>query len=163
MAKTQTQAAVAEATFRGGELDLGSLNQLLGFHVRMSAAAIYRDFSASLKDLDLTQKQYAVLSLINANPGCSQIALGATLDTDRATMMAIVDRLQDRRLLFRSPSKVDRRRQELNLTEDGRSVLAEATRRIEMHEQRFTSRFSAPELQQLILALRRIYGEPTGV
>jgi DNA-binding MarR family transcriptional regulator len=74
-------------------------------------------------------------------------------------MMAMVDRLQRRHLLFRTRSKVDRRRQELYLTDEGRAVHAEAVRLIQAHEKQFTSRFSPAELQQLLSLLRRIHGE----
>jgi DNA-binding MarR family transcriptional regulator len=156
MAKTQIQP-VPDPAMKSGELDLKGLSGLLGFNIRMAQVAIYRDFTAALKALDLTQKQFAVLSLLEANPGSSQIALGTTLGTDRATMMAMVDRLQKRHLLFRARSKVDRRRQELYLTDEGLAVHAEAVRLIQAHEKQFTSRFSAPELQQLLTLLRRIH------
>jgi len=138
-------------------LDLDGLTDLLGFHVRLAQSAIYRDFAASLKELDLTQKLCAVLTLLKANPGVSQIALANTLGTDRATMMAIVDRLQDRHLLYRERSKSDRRRQELYLTEEGQRVLAQAMRLIAKHEARFKSRFTAGELKTFVEMLRRVH------
>ena len=79
-------------------LALGALDGVLGFHVRMAAAAIYRDFAASMAALELTQKQFAVLELIACNSGVSQTDLAATLGTDRATMMALIDRLEARGL-----------------------------------------------------------------
>lgn len=156
---TATRAALSETSAKSSELELGDLAGLMGFHLRLAQVAMYRDFSVALKPLDLTQKQCAVLSLLSSNPGCSQIALGAALGADRATMMAIVDRLQDRHLLFRIRSKTDRRRQELYLTNEGRAALDEALRLIRDHEARFTQRFTAAELQQLLGFLARIYGD----
>jgi len=138
-------------------LALGRLTSLFGFHLRMAQVAIYRDFAAALADLGLTQKQCAVMELIAANPGASQIDLAATLGTDRATMMALVDRLDDRGLLTRSRSAVDRRRQELRLTELGTATLTETRRRIDAHEQRFLTRFSAQEVETLVACLKRLY------
>src|SRR6185312_7164884 len=103
------------------------------FHLRMASAAIARDFAAVMQGLDLTQKQYAVLELIDANTGVSQIDLATTLGTDRATMMAIVDRLDARRLLTRRRSASDGRRQELQLTAAGTRLLADARRRAASH------------------------------
>lgn len=137
-------------------LKLDGLTELLGFHLRMAHVALYRDFIASLKAVDLTQKQAAVLTLIEANPGCSQIALAGTLGADRATMMAIVDRLQDRSLLYRTRSTVDRRRQELYLTDEGTAVLHQAQSLIAEHEARFAKRFTAQEFALLKDMLGRI-------
>ena len=44
-------------------------------------------------------------------------------------MMAIVDRLEDRKLILRERSRQDGRRQELYLTPKGRKVLAQSQAR----------------------------------
>lgn len=138
-------------------LDMDGLPELLGFHLRLAQVAIYRDFSTSLAPLDLTQKQAATLELIGANSGASQVDLAATLGTDRATMMAMVDRLEARGLLLRVRSSADRRRQHLHLTDLGEQVLTEAKRLIAEHEARFKQRFTPAELEALVEGLRRIH------
>ena len=140
------------------KLDLGRLAPLLGFHLRMASAAIARDFADHLGALDLTQKQYAVLELVFANPGASQVDLARTLGTDRATMMALVDRLEGRGLIARQPSPRDRRRQDLQLTTEGVALLAEARRRIARHERRFKARLGADDTAHLLAVLGRLVG-----
>lgn len=137
-------------------LDLGVLDDLLGFHLRMALLAVYRDFTSALDGFDLTQRQVATLELVRANPGSSQVDLASVLGTDRATMMSVVDRLEKRHFLKRERSREDRRRQELHLTDGGRKVLAEAKARIAEHERKFTSRFTQAELEALVQALRRV-------
>jgi len=139
------------------KLHLDGLPDLLGFHLRLAHVAMYRDFTTALADLDLTQKQCATLQLIAANPGVSQVDLAATLGTDRATMMATVDRLEQRGCLLRTRSLSDRRRQELNLTPEGEAILARAMHAIGAHERHFTSRFTPAELKALVNALGRIH------
>ncbi|MBX5204594.1 MarR family transcriptional regulator [Rhizobium sp. NZLR1] len=138
-------------------LDVGRLGDLLGFHLRMAHVAIYRDFAETMEELRLTQKQLAVMELVAGNPGVSQIDLANTLGTDRATMMALVNRLAARDFIERRPSAADRRRQELHLTEAGRATLARARALIAMHEQRFIELFSPDEMDALLAALKRIY------
>ncbi|WP_349433395.1 MarR family transcriptional regulator [Pararhizobium sp. A13] len=138
-------------------LDVGRLGDLLGFHLRMAHVAIYRDFAETMEELALTQKQLAVMELISGNPGASQIDLAHTLGTDRATMMALVNRLAARDLIERRPSAADRRRQELHLTKAGSAMLARARKLIDMHEQRFIDLFSLAEMDALLVALKRIY------
>jgi DNA-binding MarR family transcriptional regulator len=139
------------------KLDLDGLKDLLGFHLRLAQLAIYRDFALAMADLDLTQKQCATLQLIGANPAVSQVDLAATLGTDRATMMAMVDRLEQRDLVMRTRSVSDRRRQELNLTAAGEDLLVRAKRAIAEHERHFTSRFTPDEMKALMNALSRIH------
>jgi len=137
-------------------MDLGTLAGLLGFHVRMAQAVIYRDFAAAVAGLDLTQKQFAVLELLAANPGASQIDLGATLGTDRATMMALVDRLAARGWVERAVSANDRRRQELRLTQTGQAGLSEARQLVVAHEARLLADISPAERQLVIDVLGRL-------
>lgn len=139
------------------KLHLDGLPDLLGFHLRLAHVAMYRDFANAMADLDLTQKQCATLQLIGANPAVSQVDLAATLGTDRATMMAMIDRLEQRGFLSRTRSVSDRRRQELNLTPEGEAMLARARRAIADHERHFTSHFTAAELKALMNALSRIH------
>jgi DNA-binding MarR family transcriptional regulator len=139
-------------------LSLGELDGLLGFHLRLAQAALYRDFAASLAKLDLTQRQFATLELIRANPGGSQVDLAQVLRLDRPAMMAVVDRLEQRGLLLRERSASDRRRQEIRLTEAGRDLLEQATRRVRRHDGRFLSRFSRADAKILVGWLRRIHG-----
>jgi DNA-binding MarR family transcriptional regulator len=138
-------------------LDVGRLGDLLGFHLRMAHIAIYRDFAETMEELALTQKQLAVMELVAGNPGASQIDLANTLGTDRATMMALINRLAARALIERHPSAADRRRQELHLTKAGTAMLVRARKLIDLHEQRFISLFSQDEMDGLLAALKRIY------
>lgn len=137
-------------------LSFGRLDGLLGFHLRMASAALARDFAASLGDLELTQTQCALLELIAANPGVSQIEMAAALGMDRATTMGVVDRLEARGLVRRSPSRRDRRRQDLQLTDSGEALLATARRLIAAHERRFADRLGPHGAAQLIGLLREV-------
>jgi DNA-binding MarR family transcriptional regulator len=138
-------------------LRLGELGDRLGFHLRLAHTAMWRDFAAAMARLDLTQRQAGVLELIADNPGVSQVDLAAALVTDRATMMAIVDRLDDRGLVQRRRSIEDRRRQELHLTAQGATMVEETRRTIRAHEARFKGLFTPAELEALTAALKRIH------
>ena len=140
----------------GPSLMFEELDGLLGYRLRRAQGAMHRDFMAAVASLDLTQKQAATLWLINGNPGVAQVAVASALGMDRATMMAIVDRLEERRLVIRQRSSTDRRRQELYLTPAGQSALRKAKARIAKHEERFKSLFTAAELQSLLTALQRL-------
>lgn len=158
MVRSTSAAATVEFT-AGDELGDGGLDALLGFHVRLANVAMYRDFASTLEKLDLTQRQAATLALIGANPGAPQVAIAARLGSDRATIMAMVDRLETRGLLTRERSKSDRRRQELYLTPLGQKTLAEAKALIAEHELRFTAKFKPAELAALFEALKRIHDQ----
>lgn len=138
---------------------LGGLDQIVGLHIRLANGAIYRHFSETCSDLGLTQKQVAVLWLIDDNPGIAQADIGRLLQMDRATVMAIVNRLQDRGLVERGASTADRRRQTLHLTDEGYASLVVARECIAEHEKWLKERFSPGETALLIELLSRIHGQ----
>ena len=130
MPRTATLKKVdASAELQGPELMFEELDGLLGYRLRRAQGAMHRDYMAAVSGLDLTQKQTATLWLLNANPGVSQVSVAGALGMDRATMMSVTDRLEDRGLLIRKRSTVDRRRQELYLTPRGLSMLRKARSR----------------------------------
>lgn len=136
---------------------LGAIDDIIGFHIRLAHGAAYRHFTETFSELGLTQKMVSVLWLISDHPHIAQADIGRQLQMDRATTMAIINRLEARGLLVRGASKLDRRRQTLTLTGDGQVALAEARRCIEAHERWLKSRFTKREAALLIELLRRIH------
>jgi DNA-binding MarR family transcriptional regulator len=137
------------------QLMFEELDGLLGYRLRRAQGAMHRDFMNAVADLELTQKQVACLWLINANPGVAQVSVAGALDMDRATMMAVTDRLEGRGLVIRKRSTVDRRRQELYLTPAGLSLLRKIKARIAEHERHFKAMFKPAELAALLAALQK--------
>ena len=111
-----------------------------------------------MASLDLTQKQTGVLWLIGANAGVSQITLANAVMMDRASMMAIIDRLEDRGLIIRKKSTRDGRKQELYLTPKGRQVLTQSKAMVEKNEEWIKSHFAPAELEGFLAAVKRIRG-----
>ncbi|GMM93387.1 MarR family winged helix-turn-helix transcriptional regulator [Qipengyuania sp. MTN3-11] len=136
---------------------VGAIGDILGFHIRLAHGAVYRHFMETFAHLDLTQKQVSVMWLVDEHPGIAQTDLARRLQMDRATVMAIVNRLQARDFLERGRSQSDRRRQTLSLRPAGKDALADARQAIQAHEAWLKARFSEREVKQLIGLLERIH------
>jgi DNA-binding MarR family transcriptional regulator len=136
---------------------LGGLEGIVGFHIRLAHGAVYRHFTETFADLDLTQKQVSALWLISEFPGISQIDLGRRLRMDRATTMTIVNRLQARAFLRRERSTSDARKQALYLAAAGVDALGKAQHCIAEHEAWLKRRFTAGEVEKLVEMLARIH------
>ncbi|HEY0962208.1 MAG TPA: MarR family transcriptional regulator [Pseudomonadales bacterium] len=156
MARAATVTRALPEKAASNDIAFGDFGELLGYRLRRAQAAVHRDFAGSVAGLDLTQKQAAIIWLIHGNPGVSQVAVAGALDMDRPTMMALTDRLELRGLITRVRSTVDRRRQELHLTPDGRSLLAKLKKRIARHEQRIRELFTPAELASFVSALDKL-------
>ena len=140
-----------------GDEDIGEIAGIVGFHLRLAHGAVYRHFTESFADLDLTQKQVSVLWLVGDHPDIAQTDLAQRMRMDRATTMAIVNRLEARRYLLRGKSASDARKQTLNLTEAGAKALVVAKDAIREHERWLKARFSDAEVAKLIEMLTRIH------
>jgi DNA-binding MarR family transcriptional regulator len=140
-----------------GDDDVGEIGSIVGFHLRLAHGAVYRHFTETFADLGLTQKQVSILWLIDDHPEIAQTDLARLMRMDRATTMAIVNRLQARDLLVRGKSALDGRKQTLQLTKDGEAILSDAKTAIAEHEAWLKARFSAAEVAKLIELLARIH------
>lgn len=150
-------AKIEQAASNDTGRDIGAIDDIVGFHIRLAHGAAYRHFMETFAHLELTQKQVSVMWLIDDHPGIAQADIGRRLQMDRATTMAIINRLQARGYLVRGRSPHDGRRQTLTLTPDGHDALLKARAAIWEHEKWLTGRFTAQELDMLVKLLRRIH------
>jgi DNA-binding MarR family transcriptional regulator len=98
-----------------------------------------------------------VLWLVDDHPGIAQTGLSHRMRMDRATTMAIVNRLQAREYLARGKSLSDGRKQTLDLTKSGRAALVVAKDAIRQHEDWLKSRYAPKELDTLMELLTRLH------
>jgi DNA-binding MarR family transcriptional regulator len=153
----QKETLVITTPHVAGDEDIGEIRNIVGFHIRLAHGAVYRHFTDTFAHLDLTQKQVSVLWLVCDHRDIAQTDLAHRMRMDRATTMAIVNRLQSRGYLVRGKSESDRRKQTLNLTDAGRKALVTAKAAIRQHERWLKSRFSERETAKLIELLTRIH------
>ena len=115
---------------------IGVLTPLVGYHLRRASGAFSVDYAAAMDGTGLRQVPFAVLSVIAANSGINQGAVGRVLGIKRANMVALINELIDKGLVDRTTDPVDRRAFALTLTATGADVLNDCVARIEAHEQR---------------------------
>ena len=94
-------------------------------HALHRASQVAEDrFARELGDSDVTPRQLAVLTVIDAHDGLSQTDIVTATGVDRSTLADIVKRLVERGLIARKRSKEDARAYVVKLTADGRRALA---------------------------------------
>jgi DNA-binding MarR family transcriptional regulator len=137
-------------------IDLGVLNERLGYFARRLQVAIFQDFIARLAGIDISPAQFSVLAVIGANEGLSQSELAATLGIERARLVRLLHRLEQRSLTQRLPSSADGRRHALRLTREGQRILARAKALSDQHEAALMKRLGAERHKLLLETLREI-------
>lgn len=136
-------------------IDLGVLNERLGYFVRRVQVWVFQDFIRRLSPIDISPAQFSVLVVVAANPGLSQSQLATTLGIERARLVRLLHRLERRGLTQRLPSSADGRRHALRLTRDGQSLLARAKVLAAQHEAALKDKFGTERYQLLLEALRK--------
>jgi len=145
------------AAGRQGVVDYSVLELSLGFRVRRAQLAILQDFQEVLGDEGIRQADFSVLSVIAGNSGMKQSDVAATLAIQRANFVAIVDGLEQKGLIERRRSDVDRRVYFLHLTDAGTAFLQSLMPKWREHEEKFIGRLGGSEKRdQLIEMLRSI-------
>ena len=118
------------------EAEAGDATLVSGFGLlifRLARASAWR-LGRSLNESGLRWPEFAVLHHLDAQGAVSQRDLALALRIQPSNLVALLDQLEDRRLLARSPDPADRRRHRVELTADGRRAVKrarEATRRAE--------------------------------
>jgi len=135
---------------------LGMLTGLLGYSLRRAQVAVFQHFSEAMGAADITPGQFGVLHVINANPGLSQTQLGNALGIDRSTVVAVLDRLESRRLVVRHSAPNDRRSHALRLSAEGAALLPKLEELVRSHERHIGRSLRAEDQRTLIAWLDRI-------
>lgn len=138
------------------DLAQGLLPGLLGYNLRRAQLAVFQSFQNTITPFDVTPGQFGIMVLIDENKGLSQSELGNAMGIDRSTMVAVIDRLENRGLVVRAPSNFDRRSYALQLSDAGTKLLSELLPAVEKHEKQMTDNLSSEEYDQLISLLNRI-------
>lgn len=136
--------------------DLGSLDNLVGYHLRRASALFAADFGHAIAGTGMRQVLFGILSIINANPGINQGNVGRALGVQRANMVSLVTELADRGLVLREVAADDRRAFALSLTPEGKRMVETCLELIRIHEERLLVDFSPSDRATLIALLGRI-------
>ena len=135
-------------------IDLGVLNEHLGYFVRRVQIWIFQDFIRRMARIDISPAQFSVLVIIGANEGLSQSELAATLGIERARLVRMLHLLDRRGLTERLPSTADGRRHALRLTRAGQAQLKLAKALAAQHEASLLPKLG-PERYKLLLEAMR--------
>ena len=137
-------------------VDIQLLNASVGYMLRRAQLAVFADFGETLAELGLRPAQFAVLTVLDHNPGLTQSEVCTALSIQHANFVSIIDGLEGRGLAKRTSSATDRRSKSLSLTLAGRRVLERASELQRVHESRIGQRLGPGGRDQLLRLLERL-------
>ncbi|MBW4646371.1 MAG: MarR family transcriptional regulator [Goleter apudmare HA4340-LM2] len=132
----------------------------LGYKLKLASQLIYRDFLEQLEPHGLTPFHYLVLCCLWEEDGLPTSGIADKLKQLGATLTGVVDRMEERHLVYRERDRADRRIVRIWLTDEGRRLMTvlppigaqtihKATQGISKAEQEAISRI----LDQIVLNL----------
>lgn len=139
-------------------VDLGPLAHSLGFLLRLSQLASFRDFFAAMPDLDIRPGEASILMLLARNTGVRQGVLAKELMIKRAHMTKMMRAMEEAGLITRTVPADDRRAAEIWLTERGRARVAELEGPFLTHEATLATGLDRHEEEELKRLLRKYLG-----
>jgi DNA-binding MarR family transcriptional regulator len=101
------------------EIATATLDVSLGYSLRRAQLSTYREYDSFMARFVIRPSQFAVLTLIRANPGSSQSSISAALGIQKANFVDVIDRLESRGPTERRKLRGDRPSSALYLTRSG--------------------------------------------
>jgi len=128
-------------------------------------AALGRALTAAeqpiLRAHGITMWAYVILSRLDDEPVRSQAELAESIRADKTRIIAVLDDLQRRRLITRSPDPADRRARVIGLTPKGRRLRETARSAIQNNEARVLSHLPDADRRGFLRGLEQLAALPS--
>lgn len=138
------------------ELDQGILPELISRQTRITHLAIFRLAEQALADLGITPQQFALLVVVQRNPGSRQSLLARARGLDKSTLVPMIDRLERDGYLERRALATDRRIKTIWITLRGEEVLQSAIPLVRRLDDRIGAHLTDGERTELLRLLEKI-------
>lgn len=138
------------------EIDLGWLGGTVGFHLRIAQETAFQAFARRANGADASPWRFAVLALIDANPGMTQGDLAAAVHRNTSSLTPVLDDLRRLGYVNRERLESDRRAYALSLTPAGRAAMRELMASAVAHEREVDRLVGRATRAEFIRTLKRI-------
>jgi DNA-binding MarR family transcriptional regulator len=132
------------------------LSRRLGYLFKHAAMRLEELHAQVMTPFGIDARELGVLLVLAGHEPASQQQAAQRLGVDRTTMVALLDTLEAKGLVFRRPHAQDRRRNVIDLTDHGQDTLRRALKASDDAERRLLAPLSPQDRQRLRDALRLI-------
>ncbi|MDI1347451.1 MAG: MarR family transcriptional regulator [Pseudolabrys sp.] len=161
MRRIRRRDVVKEAVAQPPEVKLGWLGGTIGFNLRIAQEASVRAYLRSVADTGTLAWRFAILALIDLNPGLTQVALARAVSRDTSSLTSVLDDMCNRGLVTRVRPDHDRRSYALRITPQGVKAMNELKANVRNHERELDRLFTGEQRSLLIEMLKQIASELT--
>ena len=137
-------------------LDLGPLDSHVGYLLRRAQLAVFAEIGTGFAMHGMSPADYAVLTVIDRNPGAGQTQVADTLGIQKTNFVPLIRRMEFRGLVRRTPSARDRRSMALTLTGEGEALLAALHAAAQAHVDRVRAHLGPDRYDALLGPLQQL-------
>ena len=138
------------------DIDFGWLGGTVGLHLRLAQEAAFQAYARRTTGIDASPWRFAVLYLIDANPGLTQGDLAAAIRRNTSSLTPVLDDLCRLGYVVRERLLSDRRSYTLTLTPAGQAVMAELMASAITHERELDRLVGRSNRTELLRTLKRV-------
>jgi DNA-binding MarR family transcriptional regulator len=132
------------------------LNECINYLLSKAQKNVTQRFAEKLGIVDVTPVQYGVWKCLCENGTLTPSQIAQMLSVDTSTITGLLDRLENKRLLKRTPDPDDRRALKVSLTQNGRELEDKMEQLTTEAHNEVLSVFSEEEQTKLMEYLNRI-------
>ncbi|MBW1711113.1 MAG: MarR family transcriptional regulator [Deltaproteobacteria bacterium] len=137
-------------------------NEYIGYLIARTHRVLKKRLTIFLSEYDLTMRQYSLLSILFEDDGLPARELVVKLFSDSSTIMDIIDRLEEKRLVRREADPQDRRVNSIFLTEKAKKMLPMIRSETDKYEQAIHRRLLPQEIEALKTGLTKLHRFASG-
>jgi DNA-binding MarR family transcriptional regulator len=156
MPRQAARAAPIADPVSPGQVDLGWLGGTVGYYLRTAQESAFDAFARRAAGADARPWRFAILALIDANPGVTQGDLAVALRRNTSTLTPALNELVRRGYVNRKRLKADQRTYALSLSPRGRDAMLALKGSAVEHEREIDRLVGRENRAELIRTLRRI-------
>ena len=138
--------------------EVNPLQAYVGFHLRLAQEAYFAEFRRRTGLKELRPGLFAILAIIEKNPGINQTTLGQLNGRQKSTLTTSLRALERRGLVRRERVAADRRNYALALTGAGRAKLAEFWIHARATEEALVATIGEAKPAALLDILKQVWG-----
>lgn len=134
------------------------INNNLYFQIELTARKIrqYGQTILQSNGIDITIEQWLVLNIISENKAISQIEVGEKLIKDKPTISKMVNQLEKKEFIIKTPSLSDSRKVELSISKKGKVLIDNLFPIIEKIRLAGLSKLTRPDKEHIETSLEKI-------
>jgi DNA-binding MarR family transcriptional regulator len=139
-----------------------SLKRYIGYCFYKTAACMRSKVDQRFSPYGLVAPQFGMLILLKEQGPLTQMELGTYMAIDKATMVRMLDVMQEKKLITRTQSKKDRRANYLEITKPGETMLNKLNEARKAAEEEFLQPLSKTEREQLAVIINKLTDASVG-